>query len=151
MDAYAARSDFWPTLDELIGKEGEVLADPDKGRAGGRVLANYAAALRRRPVTLDLLAWECSDRNPLTVALETLRESRSKELGEALFRAGLLSAEGMAEVGTLFAAAINYLAVRGRGLRVFGGVGIRTEEDWARIEGVITRVFRALMELDGSR
>ncbi len=144
MEAYADVSDFWPTLEELVGKKGEVLRDPDKARAGTRVLANYAAALRKRPVTLDLLAWECAHRNALTVALEKVREERSTELAEALTAAGVIPSEAAATIGTLFAAAINYLAVRGRELSVFGGVGVRTSKDWARIEEAIYVALRAL-------
>lgn len=141
MEAYAARSDFWPTLAELIGEHGEVLRDRDKARAGARVLANYAAALRKRPVTLDLLAFECSGRNALTVALEGVRERRTEELYAALQAAGV---PALTELGALFAAAINYLAVRGRELRVFGGLGVRTADDWARIEEVVYEAFAAV-------
>lgn len=144
MEAYAARSDFWPSLEELIGPGGEVIQGDDKAAAGARVLANYARALRRRPVTLELLAWETSHRNALTVALERVREERSRELIHALDRAGIPVGNGLTDIGALLAAAINYLAVRGRDLEVFGGLGLKTEEDWARIDGLIATVYAAL-------
>jgi AcrR family transcriptional regulator len=143
MEAYAACSDFWPTLEELIGPNGEVLADPDRTRVGARVLANYARALRKRPITLDLLAFECSNRNPLTIALENVRERRSEELAAALMKAGLPMDGPVAVVGSLFAAAFNYLAVRGRELRVFGGLGVHTDADWERLFAVVELTFRA--------
>ena len=146
MEAYAARSDFWPTLDELIGSNGEVLADADRPRAGARVLANYARALRRRPVTLDLLAFECGNRNALTIALENVRERRSDELGAALAAAGWPMEGPIAAVGSLFAAAINYLTVRGRELRIYGGLGVHTDADWEQLAAVVEVTFRAFEE-----
>jgi AcrR family transcriptional regulator len=149
MEAYASRADFWPTLAELVGEDGEVLADPDKGRAGARVLGNYAAALRKRPVTLDLLAWECSQRSPLIEVIEKVREERSRQLVEALRDAGIVRSRDVGEVGILFAAAINYLTVRGRDVRAFGGVGVKTDSDWRHLEALMTRVFRLLLADDG--
>lgn len=148
LEAYALRGDFWPSLVELIGEDAEVLADPDKARAGAKVLSNYAAALRKRPVTLDLLAWECSHRNPLIGVLEKVREERSTELIEALTRAGVVRSRDVGEMGTLFAAAINYLAVRGRDIRIFGGIGVRTDSDWQHLEGLMTRVFRLMQSAE---
>lgn len=141
MDAYAARSDFWPTLEELVGEDGALLRDRDKPRIGARVLANYAAALRKRPVTLDLLAWECSNRNALTVALERVREERGRELLVTLEAAGV---PALGDLGALFAAAINYLAVRGRDLRVFGGLPVHGDAAWDHIEELMLTVFRAV-------
>lgn len=148
MEAYAERMDFWPTLDELIGKDGEVLRDHDKARVGARVLSNYAAALRRRPVTLDLLAFECGNRNALTVALERVREERSRALLGALAEAGV---PPLGELGALFAAAINYLSVRGRDVRVFGGLPVHGEPAWEHIESLMLGVFRALLAHDEIR
>jgi AcrR family transcriptional regulator len=145
MAAYAARSDFWPTLDELLGPGREVLRDTDPARAVARVLGNYARALRKRKVTLDLLAFECSQRNALTVALEEVRERRSEELYAALAGAGFPVSGPVGAVGALFSAAINYLTVRGRDIRVFGGLPVRTESDWDVIEGAMESAFRALL------
>lgn len=146
MTAYAKGSDFWPTLDELIGPSGEVLADPDRIRAGARVLANYATAIRRRPVTLDLLAHECVDRNALTIALESVREQRTTELYQALSKAGVPVDGPLGAIGAIFGAAINYLAVRGRRLRVFSGLGVHSDADWALIASTIELTFRAFEE-----
>ena len=145
MAAYAARSDFWPTLDELLGPEQEVLRDVDPARAAAKVLANYARALRRRKVTLDLLAFECGNRNALTVALEEVRERRSDELYAALASAGFPLSGAVGAVGALFSAAINYLTVRGRDIRVFGGLPGRGDADWDAIQSAMETTFRALL------
>lgn len=152
MEAYAARSDFWPSVDELLGGEGRpLLREADVAALVAGVLANYATALRRRPVTLDLLAWECSQRNPLTVALERVREERTKELQRAVAEAGLPTNDTLLAMSNLLAASINYLAVRGREVRVFGGLGIQSEKDWAAIAQTIDRAIRALVSSKPAR
>jgi AcrR family transcriptional regulator len=151
MQAYAERSDFWPSLTEILG-EGHALAhEPDRARAAARILANYAAALRKRPVTLELLAWECAHRNPLTVALETVREQRARELFAALNAAGFSLGTNGAALSALLSAAINYLAVRSRDIAVFGGLEVRGDAAWQRIESTVESVFRALFAVEQSR
>ncbi len=144
METYAMRSDFWPTLAELIGEAGEVVDVDEPARTAGRILANYARALRKRPVTLDLLAWECANRNPLTAALEKVREERALELDRALAAHGLRLSPSAAGLGALLAAAMNYLAVRSRDIRVFGGLPVGTDADWDRIEELITGIYGAM-------
>jgi AcrR family transcriptional regulator len=145
MAAYAAGSDFWPTLDEILGPDRALLAAPDHAHVAAQVLSNYAAALRRRPVTLDLLAWECAHRNALTEAMETVRERRSTELFAALAEAGFPLGGALPAVSALFAAAINYLAMRGRQIEVFAGLPAQTDDDWQRIVSAIEAAFRAMM------
>lgn len=146
MEAYAARSDFWPSVDELLGGEGRpLLREKDVAALIAGTLANYAAALRKRPVTLDLLAWECAHRNPLTIALEKVREERTMELHRTLVAAGLPVTETLLATSNLLAAAINYLAARGREVRVFGGLGVRSDRDWTSIAQTIEVTMRALV------
>lgn len=143
VEAWAARSDFWPSVDELLGPGREVLRG-DRGTVGARILARYAAALRRRPVTLDLLAWECAHRDGLTAVLERVREERSQELAAILQAEGVDAGGDVGELAALFAAAINYLAVRGRDIQTFGGLRVRTAKDWARIDALVAAAFSAL-------
>jgi AcrR family transcriptional regulator len=144
MAEYAKGSQFWPTLAEILGADAGLLADPDRARAAARMLSNYARALRQRPVTLDLLAWECAHRNPLTVALESVREERSRELYLQLSAAGFPVHGGAAELSALLAAALNYLALRSREIKVFGGLALDGESAWRRIETIMTLAFRGV-------
>jgi hypothetical protein len=71
---FGQSADFWPSLDEVLGPQREVLREANAGRVARRILINYTRAIRRRPTTLQLLAWECCHRNELTRALEETRE-----------------------------------------------------------------------------
>jgi AcrR family transcriptional regulator len=146
MAEYAKRSEFWPTLDEIIGPDPMLLRDPDRPRAAARLLGNYARALRKRPVTLDLLAWECAQRNALTVALESVREERALQLFQHLTAAGFAVHGEAAELSALLSGAINYLAVRGREIKVFGGLRVGDDAAWEHIEALMALALRGVFE-----
>lgn len=142
MQAYASTSDFWPSLAEIL--EGALeLADP--ARAAARMLTNYSRALRRRPVTIDLLAWECTQRNPLTIAIEVARQARNEELFGQLEKAGFSLETGLPELSMLFSAAIHYLAIRGRSLSSFGPLPLEGEAAWAAMEALFEASFRGML------
>ncbi len=135
-DAFAARSEFWWTLEELV--QG---IDPQSvpfAAAVKQVLRRHTEAIRSRPVTLALLAAELAERTPLVVALEKVREHRALALAQWFdghYR--LPTGADFAAVSMLLGVAINYLAVRARKIRVMSGVPIKTEADWERILAAI--------------
>ncbi len=142
--AYAAQSDFWWTVDELIRG-----IDPWRlpaAEAMKTILRRHADALRGRPVTLAVLAAELADRSPLVVALEVVRERRSLELSAWIDEHYKLpSYQDVEAIGMLLGVAINYLAVRARTIRVMSGVGIATDSDWERIFAAIDSLIEGVM------
>jgi len=141
---YAEGADFWPTLDEILGPQREVLALDDPTEIGTEILRRHAKALRSRPLTLEILARECVERGPLTSMLEEVRERRSSEMYAEMAAAGYVVGPVEASVAGLFAAAINYLAMRSRFIKVFGGVDLGSDEGWEAIIESVEVVFRAL-------
>jgi AcrR family transcriptional regulator len=140
--AYAASGEFWPTIDEILGDGRQLAREPDRARAAARILVNYARALRSRPLTLDLLGWELSQHNAVVAAMQAVREERSREILATLAAAGFPLGDGLAELGALLSAAMNYLALRARQLSVFSGLPIGKDADWDHIEDVIASVIR---------
>ena len=138
---YGESVDFWPSFDEVLGAEREVLLERDPNRIASRFLMNYARALRRRPATLELLAWECSHRNELTMVLEQTRERWSGELLAEIQKAGVVLEPSLVARAVVMSAAIHYLAVRGRQLEVFSGIEIGKKGNWAEIEQAIQLSF----------
>ena len=138
---YGESVDFWPTFDEVLGPERDVLREPDAGRIASRILVNYARALRRRPTTLELLAWECSHRNELTMVLEETRERWSGALLAEIKKSGVELAQPLVALAIVMSAAIHYLAVRGRHIDVFSGLEIGSDRGWREIESVIAEAF----------
>jgi len=144
--AYAEQGDFWPSMEELTGDEAvfETLDAPAKL---AEVFRNLALGLRRRPETLEILAWEMVERNELTAILEERREQQGlallqrygKEMADAFGDAD------MQAVTTLFAAATNYLAARARLITTFNGLQIREDRAWDALVDAMEAMARGLM------
>jgi len=138
-EAFASRSDFWWTLEDLT--EG---IDPAKHSVTDAIkllLRRSAEAIRARPVTLAVLAAEPVERTPLVVALETVREKRALELGHWMGeRFTLPRRVDVAAITLLLGVALNYLAVRARKIRVMSGVAIKTDKDWERLFAAVDTI-----------
>ena len=138
--AYAEAGTYWPTIGEGAGGDPECLRGKPLHETVATLLCNFARAIRRRPVTLEILAWESIERNELAKVLEKVREDFSRNLSR-LFVAGQNVTEGeLAAVVSLLTAGINYLAVRSRKVGRYGDVNIRTEEGWQRLEAAILMI-----------
>ncbi|MEP2830207.1 TetR/AcrR family transcriptional regulator [Parvibaculum sp.] len=128
---YAEHGDFWWSVEDMLEGIGEIGTLAEALKTGMR---RHAAEMQKRPVTLAVIAAEPANRTPLVVALEEVRERRSLELmAEIARRFPVPKGADPAVLTGLLAAAIDYLIARAQKIRVYGGVGIRTEDDWTRI------------------
>jgi len=138
-EAYAEQGDFWWTCDILV-------AGIDPARVSLRktvklCLRRHAEELRRRPVTLAVLAAEPALRTPLVVALEGVRERRALELNAWIAAHYEVPRRlDLEAISLLVGAAINYLAARSRKVRVMSGIAIGTEAGWERLFGAIDQI-----------
>ena len=140
--AYAEHGDFWWSVEEMLSATADA---PNAAEALKRGLRHHAAAMRRRPVTLAVIAAEPANRTPLVVALEDVREKRTIELmeKEAMRRGGWGDVD-IAAVTALLAAAIDYLAARALKIRVYGGVEIKTDKNWERVLAAVDAMIDGL-------
>jgi AcrR family transcriptional regulator len=143
--AYAERSDFWYSNSEMLdGIEPSRVTLP---QATKLCLRRHASEIRKRPVTLAVLAAEAAQRTPLVIALEAVRERRATEL-MAWLTAHYELPQGfdLEAIAMLLGAAINYLAARSRTIGVMSGVGMKTDKDWDRIltaaDQIVDRIFQ---------
>ncbi len=130
--AFAASNTIWPSLEEIVGDTLENYQGPGWEDAFVAIMINYARALRSRDLTLDIMAWECVERNALTIALEEVRERRSNELYEAIAQANIPIDVDIRVPVALISGAINYFAIRSRTIRIFAGAEVNKEEFWTR-------------------
>jgi len=146
--AFAEQSDFWWSLDELT--HGLDPAAVGLAEALKTVLRRHAAALRRRPATLAVLAAEMVERTPLVAALEAIRERRALELN-AWIASRFAWPEGIdwPAMASIIGAAFNYLAARGRSTAVMGGVGVASEADWERLFAAADALIDAALRRPG--
>jgi hypothetical protein len=142
--AFASRSDFWWSLAELT--DGIDPARTNASRAFKAILRRHGEAMRKRPLTLAVLAIELNERNNLVVALETVRERRSLELSAWLARNFRLPKNmDLEAIAMLLGVAVNYLAVRARTVRVMSGVKIKSDRDWERVFSALDAIIDGIL------
>jgi AcrR family transcriptional regulator len=143
--AYAEEGDFWWKAEDIVGGHLRPRARDTLAEWIGLVFRRHVAALKARPATLEIMAWETIERNELTSALAAVREARSLAVMETLtdrfarpagFDAGAL--------GALLGAATNYLLIRSRSIRVFQGVDLGKAAGWERILSTIEKIASAM-------
>ena len=140
LETWGNHSDFWPSVEEMLGAVPE--ADPAQLAAG--LLKRHLQALRARPHTLEVMAWEAVTRHPLTRVLDRIREERSERLMQAL-PAGLRSSDlDLAALSALLGAGMQHLLLRSRTVTVFNGVPLDTTDGWCRLEGALDLICERL-------
>ncbi|MDH5185413.1 MAG: TetR/AcrR family transcriptional regulator, partial [Gammaproteobacteria bacterium] len=80
IEAYAREGDFWPTLEEFCGGDMEEFLQLPYTERAVQAAKNFLRAIRKRPLTQEILAWEMIESNELTRELDSVRESRSMQL-----------------------------------------------------------------------
>jgi hypothetical protein len=99
------------------------------------------AAIRTRPLTQEILAWEMIERNELTVELEAIRENTMMNFFEMFFHSANKGPD-IAAMGAIIGAGISYLVSRGRKIRFYNGIDLDSEAGWQRLEGAIDTMIR---------
>lgn len=144
IEAFGKEGDFWPSVLELAGGDLQAfgrMSLEDRLSASSR---HFIAALRRRPLTLAIMAWEVVEANELTRELEAVREERAMDFFRMFFASELPGVDvqaGMMVVG----AALNYLLIRSDHIDIYGGLGLATDEDWERIAAAIDMLIRGII------
>jgi len=142
--AFGQEGDFWPTLAELTGGDPVAFGRLPVDERLRRLTRHFVAGIRRRPLTLEIMAWETVERNELTAELEMIRENTMLRLAEMFFPAGLGSLDLQAAVA-LMGAGLSYLAVRARDIQWYNGIDIQSEAGWQRIEAAVDRIVSGLL------
>jgi AcrR family transcriptional regulator len=142
--AVAKSPEYFISMEEICaGDVTTMLALPLPERAAA-VARNYARALIERPVLLAMMAWETVERNKLTAIVETEREEMSNRIADLLFPE-IATLPEIAGAMALIGAAINYLAMRQRKIRIYSGVNIRTDEGWQRLIDAIAMMMKSFV------
>ena len=140
IDRYGKEGNFWPSMTELTDGDPESLLTLPVGQRTSRILINMMRAIRKRPLTQEILAWETIENNELTTRLADLREEQSNELFERFGEPLPENIDAHAVVALMVAANI-YLILRGRTIREFVGVDLQSEQGWDRLERALIMII----------
>ncbi len=137
---YSKTVDFWPTVEELMGPDPEKIKRMDGGDQISFFFKSFLRALRKRPVTQDILAWEMLEKNELSKQLEHIRVKTALEYFEEMDN--LPDDKDLTAVVMLMAGAIYFLLIRSRIDNSIGGLDLVTDEGWKRVEDGIDLLIK---------
>lgn len=138
--AFGESPHFWPTADELLGKDADAFLDLPAERQMALFFQRYLRALLKRPQTLDILAWETLEEHEFAKLLENVRVRTALEFFEHIAE-DLPEALDLTPVVLILAVAVHHLALRSRTNRTLGGMDIRDPGDLSRIDRAIERML----------
>lgn len=143
---WGASGRFWPRVADLLHEDPALPTRPLQERYV-RFFNHFIDELRRRPLTLEVLAAEVHERNELTAILEAEREAWGDEAARVLGGPEFAQQPHLGVVTTLLVAGVQLLLLRGRRLRVFGGIDLHTDAGWAQVKaglaGLAAQLFVA--------
>ncbi len=136
--AFAECTPLWWEIDEIITESGDEIGQHRLGQYLQLLLKRHVSALQARPLTLEIMAWEMSEQNNLTIALARTRSERGIALVKkvrAHFDQTNIDLGGMLGV---FGAAINYLLIRTR-----NAPPKHMTEEWWRLQHTISQLLES--------
>lgn len=138
--AFAESEAFWPSVEEVLGNDAADLRLMTPGDRWATGLVRYAQALRRRPITREVLAWEQVETNELTEILRVRRETWFAELLELLPDDTASTDVDLVATALVIAASIHYLVARSRLHGDFNGLDIDSDAGWALVEDIVRTI-----------
>lgn len=148
--AWGASGRFWPELGELLGDDPAGFAALPAHERYARFIDHFIDALRARPLTLEVMAAEVAERNELTAILEAEREAWGEEAARLLGGPEFARRPELQGITLLLIAGVQYLLVRSRKIRVFGGVDLRSDAGWAALKASVHALARSLLAPPGA-
>jgi AcrR family transcriptional regulator len=140
--AFADKSDLWPKAEETISSE----PSSELATALAGLVRAYIAALRRRPATLEAIAWEMSERTALSGRLDSLRAQWRRDATARVFRDHKVPAKVDIEaVMAVLAAAADHLAARGRLGGDFYGVALDDAAGQRRLDAAFAAILEGVL------
>lgn len=141
LKAYCERGDFWPTAGEVLQPDAPTLRAAPLAQRTAAIVVNLLDALRRRPQTIEILAWEVVERNALTDTLAAIRERWSREVTELVLPDAAEDQSDFLALANLLVAGIQYLLIRSRMTAVYGGIPLGSDAGWERIRKAVLVAF----------
>jgi AcrR family transcriptional regulator len=135
---------FWPRVDELLGDDAAAFLALPAAERFARFMEHFIDGLRARPLTLEILAAEVLERNELTAILEAEREAWGEQASHLLGGNEFVRRPELQGITILLVAGVQYLLVRSRRIRVFGGIDVRSDAGWATLKAAVRQMSLGL-------
>ena len=142
LKAYGQSGDFWPSVEEVLGRDENALRAVPLAQRTATIVVRLLDALRQRPQTIEILAWEAVQQNALTESLAEIREQWSREVIARMLPDSVKDEDDVLALASLLVGGFQYLLIRSRNIKVFGGIALNTEDGWRRIRNAALRAFQ---------
>lgn len=150
LKAWGESGRFWPDLRELLGADAEAFLALPAAERYARFVDHFIDGLRARPLTLAVMAAEVNERNALTEILETEREQWGTEVARLLAGPEFERRPELQGISLLLIAGVQYLLVRSRKIRVFGGIDLRSDAGWDTLKRAVHALAATLLAGDAA-
>lgn len=134
---WGASGRFWPSVEEVLGDNPAAFHALPLAARYSRFLEHFIDALRQRPLTLEILAAELVQRNELTAILEAERETWGEQAARVLGGSEFARQPWLQGATILLVAGVQFLLVRARLIRVFGGFDLHTDAGWDQLKASV--------------
>lgn len=142
---WGASGKFWPGVDELLGDNPQAVLSLPLAERYAVFFDRFVDALRARPLTIEIVAAEIHERNELTAILEEEREQWGAK-AEAVFGGDELERNPhLRGITLLLVAGVQYLLIRARKIRVFGGLDLGSDGDWGKLKNSVRAVAKRVL------
>jgi AcrR family transcriptional regulator len=132
--AWGASGHFWPSLDELLGENPSAVLQLPAAQRFALFFDHFIDALRARPLTVEILAAEIAQRNELTTILEAEREQWGAQAEALLGGEEFRQRPHLRGITLLLVAGVQYLLLRSRKIRIFGGIDLSGDAGWSLLK-----------------
>ena len=144
LSALASQHPLWPSFEEVIGTNALGAADLSAEKLAFRFLTGLVRELRKRPLSLAVLRAELVEQTSLTIELSRAREKWADDMLEYLQSAGV-PADSIAPVAAILSAGLVHLLLNPALADAFGGVDLKSDDGWKKMDEVVRRMVRALI------
>ncbi len=144
LKTWGASGQFWPSVDDFLGADPAAFLALPAAERYARFIDHFIDGLRARPLTLEILAAEVVERTELTAILEAEREAWGEQAGRLLGGKEFAERPELQGLTLLLIAGAQYLMLRGRKIRIFGGIDIQSDEGWAALKASVRKVAAQL-------
>ncbi len=136
--AFAQTTDLWWNVDQIIIESTDEIGQQPLKDFLQVLLKRHVEALQARPLTLEIMAWEMSAQNNLTIELARTRAERGMALVKSI-RAHYQNPNiDIGGIFGVFGAAINYLIIRTR-----NAAPQHMTEEWWRLQHTIAKLMES--------
>ncbi len=142
--AFGKEGDFWPSTLEMAGGDLQKFSLLSLEKRLSELGINFIGALRKRPMTQAIMAWEMIESNELTQELERVREQSIMEFFQMFFMEDRIQVDLQAII-MLIGAAISYIVIRSNNIDLYGGLEIGSDQGWHRIEQAISAICTSIV------